>query len=211
MTDSNSPYNSGSTVTVLNNSFTKTNANFYKWNTAADGTGTDYDPSDTFTITSNVTLYAQWITYSIKNFGGVDSSLADTDIRLEFREIEADVPTQSERRPGYTYPVSQTTFNQTLSEAVNANGGIYKRNEGTYTLHVVIKVPNSTTGYRIVLQEIVGYIDPDTGIHWIIQRDGDRRDNGENLYGLMSSDLEYRISCTFTGLTKDYMVTCEEV
>ena len=58
--DSNSPYDDGSTVTVLANTFTRDGYTFSNWNTAADGSGTDYDANDTFTITGNTTLYAQW-------------------------------------------------------------------------------------------------------------------------------------------------------
>ena len=61
LTDSNSPYESGANVTVLNNTFTAPeDKEFDKWNTAANGSGTDYNPNDVFSITSNVTLYAQW-------------------------------------------------------------------------------------------------------------------------------------------------------
>ena len=60
MTDSNSPYNAGATVTVLDNEFTRTGYTFDHWNTAADDGGTDYDEGDEFTINANTTLYAQW-------------------------------------------------------------------------------------------------------------------------------------------------------
>lgn len=33
---------------------------FLSWNTAADGSGTTYNPGDTYSADSNVTLYAQW-------------------------------------------------------------------------------------------------------------------------------------------------------
>ena len=51
------------TVTVLGNtgSLTKTNYAFNGWNTASDGTGTSYKKDDTFTISENTTLYAQWL------------------------------------------------------------------------------------------------------------------------------------------------------
>ena len=69
MTDSNSPYASGSTVTTLANSFTPpTGMAFAGWNTAANGSGASYAADATFTITSDVTLYAQWVasyTYNI--------------------------------------------------------------------------------------------------------------------------------------------------
>ena len=63
MTDSNSPYASGETVTVLSNSFTApTGKEFEAWNTKDDGSGDSYNPASTFTMPkSNVTLYAQWI------------------------------------------------------------------------------------------------------------------------------------------------------
>ncbi len=60
--DSDSPYLNGSTVTVLGNtgSLAKTNNVFDGWNTAANGSGTSYEPNATFDITGNITLYSQW-------------------------------------------------------------------------------------------------------------------------------------------------------
>ena len=61
MSDSNSPYAYGSTVTVLANGFTApTGKVFYKWNTESDGTGTYYVKDNTFDITESTTLYAIW-------------------------------------------------------------------------------------------------------------------------------------------------------
>ena len=61
-TDGSNPHDYGTTVTVLGaDSLTKTGYSFTGWSTAADGSGTDYSPSDTFSMpTANVTLYAQW-------------------------------------------------------------------------------------------------------------------------------------------------------
>ena len=56
-------YASGATVTAAANSGTlvKTNYTGAGWNTANNGTGTNYVPgSGTFTITANTTLYAHW-------------------------------------------------------------------------------------------------------------------------------------------------------
>ena len=58
--DNNSPYSSGTTVTVLSNSFTRSGYNFVCFNTQANGFGTDYAPGSTFNINTNVTLYAKW-------------------------------------------------------------------------------------------------------------------------------------------------------
>ncbi len=51
----------GENVTVAENGFTRNNYTFTGWNTQADGTGTAYEPGDSFTLTAeNTVLYAQW-------------------------------------------------------------------------------------------------------------------------------------------------------
>ena len=62
MIDTNNPYTSGSTVTTMTNDFTApADMEFGGWNTAADGSGDYYAEGETFTITTNTTLYAQWV------------------------------------------------------------------------------------------------------------------------------------------------------
>ena len=201
MTDSNSPYDSGSTVTVLNNSFTKTNANFYKWNTVADGSGTDYDPADTFTITSNVTLYAQWITYSGNKFGGYDDSCSEG---VTFNSLTAST---SNSRPGYASSVSQSTFNQNnLSDAVNSNDTLWRTSNGTYSITTAFSVPDSGE-YKIRIMEIVGHINQGFPV-WEQLLGGDQQTFTMN--GLPAQGGGYVVSHTFTGLTKDYKVVCLE-
>ena len=51
---------SGSTVTVADNGFTRDGFTFTGWNTSPNGTGTDYKPGDALTVTGDTTLYAQW-------------------------------------------------------------------------------------------------------------------------------------------------------
>ncbi len=62
MSDESNPYTSGNIVTILENSFTPPHPQmaFLKWNTAADGTGVSYNEGETFAISGNTTLYAQW-------------------------------------------------------------------------------------------------------------------------------------------------------
>ena len=63
VTDSNSPYVSGATVTVKSGdglTAAYPDEVFDKWNTAANGSGTDYAADSTFSISANTTLYAQW-------------------------------------------------------------------------------------------------------------------------------------------------------
>ena len=63
-TDGSSPYESGSTVTVLGNSgspvLEKSGFTFAGWNTESDGSGTSYSQGNTFVINDNTTLYAEW-------------------------------------------------------------------------------------------------------------------------------------------------------
>ncbi len=55
-------YESGQSATVLANAFTRTDGySFTGWNTAADGSGTDYAAGNTITMDDDVTLYAQWV------------------------------------------------------------------------------------------------------------------------------------------------------
>jgi len=60
--DDSSPYKTGSTVTILENSgsLAKTGYLFSGWNMSADGSGTSYVQGNTFIITSNTILYAKW-------------------------------------------------------------------------------------------------------------------------------------------------------
>lgn len=61
--DYNSPYRYGDRVTVLDiiKSFIKSGFRFNGWNTEADGSGIGYSANDTFIITADIDLYAQWV------------------------------------------------------------------------------------------------------------------------------------------------------
>ena len=74
--DGSSPYISGSSVTVLGSgSLAKTSYGFSVWNTAPDGSGISYSPTNTFIITSDITLYAQWvIAYTVTYNGNTNTS-----------------------------------------------------------------------------------------------------------------------------------------
>ena len=54
-------YYEGADVTIAANTFVYAGHAFTKWNTMANGTGTDYDPEDVIeNIGENIDLYAQW-------------------------------------------------------------------------------------------------------------------------------------------------------
>lgn len=63
-------YSEGATVTVLGNTggLQRTGYTFMGWNTEPDGTGSAYQPGETFVMgTSNVVLYAQWRSSDLTN------------------------------------------------------------------------------------------------------------------------------------------------
>ncbi|MFC3773244.1 S-layer homology domain-containing protein [Paenibacillus sp. GCM10012303] len=62
-------------VVVSNGNLVKSDHNFTGWNTLADGSGTSYEEGDTFAITANMTLYAQWIS-TAKGFSTFSFSFA---------------------------------------------------------------------------------------------------------------------------------------
>ncbi|MBK6725361.1 MAG: InlB B-repeat-containing protein [Acidobacteria bacterium] len=77
--DGSSPYASGATVGVLGpGDLVKTGYQFGGWNTAANGSGTQYSPGQIFAINASTTLYAQWITPLCS---GLDTTF-DTDGRV---------------------------------------------------------------------------------------------------------------------------------
>jgi uncharacterized repeat protein (TIGR02543 family) len=86
---------SGATVTISSNSFTRSGYTFTGWNTLNNGTGTPYASGASFTLTSSITLWAQWnqnysVTYDLG--GGTGSA-----------------PTQSALVAGGTFTVASST------------------------------------------------------------------------------------------------------
>lgn len=67
-------------IPIASNVYTATNnAHFYGWNTQSDGKGTFYLPNDSFTLTTNTTLYAIWyfnVTITATNLWQVDANQA---------------------------------------------------------------------------------------------------------------------------------------
>ena len=68
---------SGVSTSLTSNSFSANGYVFSSWNTAADGSGTSYADQANITITSNTTLYAQWVagvnktvTFNVNNGSG---------------------------------------------------------------------------------------------------------------------------------------------
>ena len=70
------------TATILGNTgnLVKTGYTFAGWNTEANGSGTEYKAGSTFTITNDVTLYAEWTMKSSASDGGSSDTSDPNDL-----------------------------------------------------------------------------------------------------------------------------------
>lgn len=74
----------GSEVTVADNTFTNAGYAFNGWNTAPDGSGTEYAEGDVFELEEDMILYAQWVEgYTVVYDGnGNDGGTVPTDSKV---------------------------------------------------------------------------------------------------------------------------------
>lgn len=96
-------YQAGKQVTVCANTLSKNAYTFTEWNTKADGSGTVYAPSATFTMPANdVTLYAQWVVSETYNIiydanGGTSAPVDETGYLANSNAVVlAAVPTKAD-------------------------------------------------------------------------------------------------------------------
>lgn len=90
---------------IQGNSFARPGYTFKSWNTKADGSGTTYNPGDTYSTLANLTLYAQWeknkSTLVVNPNGGTwGSSAASQSFTQEYGSTKSiPIPT----RTGYDF------------------------------------------------------------------------------------------------------------
>ncbi len=124
----------GRDVTVLSNPFTREGYEFSGWNTEEDGSGTDYEPGNTFQMPAHdVTLYAQWA-----KIGSVSYTVyyLDSETHEEIREpkvVSNQVPGDTVTEdaidiPGYV-KVPPTTKSIVLGEDDNEIKFYYTKQE----------------------------------------------------------------------------------
>ena len=100
--DLNQPYNS--TYTTKSNGFTApANKHFTGWNTQANGSGTGYAAGATFTITGNVTLYAQWAydTFTVSYDANTGTGSMSSDLNQPYNS------TYATKSNGFTAPANK--------------------------------------------------------------------------------------------------------
>lgn len=141
VTDGSSPYATGSEVTVLPNSgFSRSGYIFTHWDTKDDDSGTDYAEGDKFTISANTTLYAQWVTSSVRD----DLSRATTGI--------AD---QTGKSVTYSAWSSKTASNSGHSDAVYAGNSAANYNTIQLRASDNSGIVTTTSGGRVKYVSVV--------------------------------------------------------
>lgn len=145
--DNNSPYDYGSTVTVLGpGSLSKTGYSFAGWNTASDGSGTSYSQGATFTMPANaVTLYAVWQpTYTVTyNANGGTGAPSDSHSPYSSGATVTVLGAGSMTRTGYAF-VGWNTVADGSGTSYSA-GGTFTMSTSNVTLYAIWQATYTVT------------------------------------------------------------------
>ena len=120
----------GWVTTVSANTPTRTGHTFNGYNTAADGTGTNYAISAAITLTSDVTLYAKWTadTYAVTYYGNSNTGGSVPDAQTKTHGVDLTLRTNvnSLARTGYGFAGWNTNSSGTGTSY--ASGATYTGN-----------------------------------------------------------------------------------
>ena len=176
--------NASSNVTVSSTAPTRDGYTFVKWNTAADGSGTDYAGGATYTLPNNgtATLYAQWqintVTLTYDPQGGTGQPGNQTGNAASNVTVSSTAPT----RDGYTFVKWNTAADGSGTDY--AGGATYTLpNSGTATLYAQWQINTVTLTY-----------DPQGGTGQPGNQTGNATSNVT-----VSSTVPTRAGYTFTG------------
>ena len=143
-TDANSPYTIGDNVTVLGTGtmVAPDGKEFKCWNTAADGTGTDYNIGAKFDIAGNMDFYPKWVnapyTVTFDAEGGTcgTTSLTEASGGAGVTLPAATAPCATAGWSFYGWATSASTSTTSAPTTVGTTGATYYPTS-TITLHAV--------------------------------------------------------------------------
>ena len=110
------------------------------WNTASNGSGTSYAPGQSVTLTTSLTLYAQWkktptsVLYGAVGVFRLKSATLSTSLKTQVRHLAATIKSKRYAKVslyGYTAATGVASLNRTLSLARATNVAKYLRSELT--------------------------------------------------------------------------------
>jgi len=130
---------SGSTVTLPGaSSVVRAGYTLTSWNTDANGSGTSYSPGQTLTLTSTLTLYAQWKKVATSQLYGVVGTFSGRTVALtagiekQIRTLAAAVKTRGYTKVslfGYSAETGNQAMNRSLSTLRAERVATYLRSE----------------------------------------------------------------------------------
>ena len=135
---------------------TRTGYSFNGWNTQANGGGTSYQPADDITLTSNITLYAQWTALKSVLTGATNANITEATTvswtnygsftnKLRFIFGSVDSGEISVSGSSYSYTIPSSWYNQipnstsgtaTVYLYTYANGTLIGSSSRTFTASV---------------------------------------------------------------------------
>lgn len=80
-----------------------TGKNFVEWNTASDGSGTSYNPSDTYAVNANMKLYAIWQTITYTVTYNANEGTGAPAYQVKKYNISLTLSSVTPTRPGYVF------------------------------------------------------------------------------------------------------------
>lgn len=114
-------------------SFSLTGYNYLGWNTEADGSGTSYSDGQSITVTSDMTLYAQWQPHAYNITYNLDAGTNDSSNPATYT-IESDAITLADpTRFGFVFDGWTYEGQDTPTKSVTIAQGTY--GDLTYTAH----------------------------------------------------------------------------
>jgi uncharacterized repeat protein (TIGR02543 family) len=101
----------GTAKNLTTKNFLRTGYEFGGWNTAADGTGTNYTDAQSVTFFGNTTLYAKWLVILTYNGNGFGAGTVPTAVSMVVGSTRA-TATSNITRTGYTFAGWNTAANR---------------------------------------------------------------------------------------------------
>lgn len=137
-TMANQAFTHGEAANLNANLYSRANYVFYRWATAADGTGTTYSNIAQVTLTAGATLYAQWtantyvVTYTYNGASGGNSTSTDS-----FTTAGSPIVLPTPTKTGYTF--AGWYSDSGLSSSIGSAGANYSPTGATLSLNAYAK------------------------------------------------------------------------
>ena len=133
------------TLTLRSNGYTKTGYTFSKWNTKADGSGTNYSAGGNYTENSSATLYAQWEinTYAV-TYNGNGNTGGSTASQTKTYGTNLTLRSNGFTKTGYTFSKWNTKAD---GSGTNYNAGATYSTNAALTLYAIWTINTYTVSY----------------------------------------------------------------